>query len=191
MTAGGRFKGDWRRAQRDSGRQSAPEEGFPMRARRLRDSAAHSLVAILLALQAPLAAGDADRGGRAAPLLPQYRDECSACHVPYPPRLLPAESWRRITGNLSRHYGADASLDAATTSLLSRWLEANAGAGRKMREPPPDDRITRSAWFLHEHDEIPERTWRTATKGRPANCAACHTLADQGDFRERNIRIPR
>jgi hypothetical protein len=162
-----------------------------MRPRRHCRPPARSLPALLLALQAAFAWADGDGNGRAGPLLPQYRDECSACHVPYAPRLLPAESWRRITSDLSHHYGADASLDATTTSVLSRWLEANAGAGRKMREPPPEDRITRSAWFVREHDEISDRTWRTATNGRPANCAACHTLADQGDFRERNIRIPR
>jgi len=191
MSAPVRTRSEYPGARREPGRASTPDECFPMRARRLAESAAQLLVAILLALQATLAAADGDRGGRAAPLLPQYQDECSACHVAYAPRLLPAESWRRIIGDLSRHYGADASLDTATTNLLSRWLEANAGAGRKMREPPPEDRITRSAWFLHEHDEIPDRTWRTAAKGHPANCAACHTLADQGDFRERNIRIPR
>lgn len=149
-----------------------------------------SLLALLLFALPVLAVADGSRRG-AVPLLPQYRDECSACHVAYAPRLLPAESWRRITGNLSRHYGADAALDAATTSLLSSWLETNAGTGRKMREPPPEDRITRSAWFVREHAEITDRTWRTAAQGRPANCAACHTLADEGDFHERNIRIPR
>lgn len=152
---------------------------------------ARSVLALLLAVQVAFAWADGDQRGRAVPLIPQYRDECTACHVAYAPRLLPAESWRRIIGDLSRHYGADASLDTATTNLLSRWLEANAGAGRKMREPPPEDRITRSAWFVHEHAGISDRTWRTAAQGRPANCAACHTLAEQGDFRERNIRIPR
>jgi hypothetical protein len=33
--------------------------------------------------------------------------------------------------------------------------------------------------------------WRLAAVKSPANCAACHTTAEQGDFRERNIRIPR
>jgi hypothetical protein len=146
--------------------------------------------ALMLVLQASVAAADGDKGGSSVPLLPQYRDECSACHVAYSPRFLPAESWRRIMGDLSRHFGADASLDAATAERLRGWLEANAGTGKRSASPP-EDRITRSAWFLHEHDEISDRAWRAATKGRPANCTACHPLADKGDFHERNVRFPR
>jgi hypothetical protein len=149
------------------------------------------MLAAVLALQCAWAVADGDGGRRSAPLIPQYRTECSACHVPYPPALLPAESWGRIIGNLSRHYGVDATLDAGTADVLGRWLEANAATGRKARAVPPEDRITRSPWFLHEHGEISARTLRSAGQGRPADCAACHTAASLGDFNERNIRIPR
>jgi hypothetical protein len=33
--------------------------------------------------------------------------------------------------------------------------------------------------------------WSRPAVKNAANCAACHTAAEQGDFRERNIRIPR
>ena len=29
--------------------------------------------------------------------------------------------------------------------------------------PPPDDRITRSAWFARKHDEVAPATWRRAS----------------------------
>lgn len=121
------------------------------------------------------------------PLHPRYQQECTACHVAYPPRLLPAESWQRLMKNLPSHFGTDASLDAATTRQLSDWLTAHAGD----RRAPPQDRITRSSWFLHEHDEVGTSTWQRASIKSPSNCAACHTRADQGDFNERFIRIPR
>ena len=57
--------------------------------------------------------------------------------------------------------------------------------------PPPQDRITRSAWFLREHGEVRPATWALPAVKSAANCAACHTRADQGEFRERDIRIPR
>jgi hypothetical protein len=34
-------------------------------------------------------------------------------------------------GNLPRHFGTDASLDAATTAALSAWLSAHAGTRKK------------------------------------------------------------
>lgn len=125
------------------------------------------------------------------PLLPAYQQECAACHIAYPPGMLPAASWKRLMGNLQNHYGTDASIDAATVKQLSVWLNTHAGTYKRVSAPPPDDRITRSAWFIREHDEVPAATWKRPAVKSAANCAACHTQADQGDFRERNIRIPR
>lgn len=132
-----------------------------------------------------------ERGSRAVPLLPAYQDECGTCHAPYPPGLLPASSWQRVMGTLSRHYGTDASLNPATAQQLAAWLAANAGTARRTREAPPEDRITRSSWFVREHDEVAAATWRSAAVKSPANCGACHTQANQGDFDEHRIRIPR
>lgn len=135
-------------------------------------------------------AGDHGRDLRAAQL-PLYTQECASCHVAYPPVLLPSTSWHRLMGNLSRHYGADASVDPATQKELSAWLAANAGSSRRLREEPPQDRVTRSAWFLREHDEVPARTWKLPTVKSPSNCVACHARAEQGAFNEHNVRIPR
>jgi hypothetical protein len=146
-------------------------------------------IAALLIASAPLAWADGD--DHAAPLLPQYQQECGACHVAYPPSLLPATSWSRLLGKLSQHFGTDASLDAASLKALSTWIQSQAGGSRRMREEPPQDRITRSAWFGREHREVAATTWKLPAVKSPANCAACHTQADTGDYRERNIRIPR
>lgn len=150
--------------------------------------------ALLAALLGLAAAGtlQADDGRlRAVRLLPSYQNECGTCHAPYPPGLLPAPSWQRVMGNLSRHYGTDASLDAATAKELSSWLGANGATGRSARAAPPEDRITRSAWFTREHDEVPAATWRRAAVKSPANCGACHPQAPHGVFDEHRIRIPR
>lgn len=135
----------------------------------------------------------ADEHGRIAniPLLPKYQQECAACHLAYPPGLLPASSWQRLMNNLPHHFGTDASLDAATVQQLSTWLTANAGTYRRVREAPPDDRITRSAWFVREHDEISAATWKLPAVKSAANCAACHIRAEQGVFNEHDVRIPR
>jgi mono/diheme cytochrome c family protein len=143
-----------------------------------------------LAAAALTQAAFADRAPR-VPLLPQYQQECAACHVAFPPGMLPAASWQRLIANLARHYGTDASLDAATTQELSTWLSSHAGTYKRVRDAPPDDRITRSAWFTREHHEVSAATWKLPAVKSASNCAACHTQADQGDFSERYIRIPR
>lgn len=145
-------------------------------------------LAVLLLAASQLALADKTPS---VPLLPAYQQECAACHIAYPPGMLPAASWQRLMGNLQNHYGTDASLDAATVKQLSVWLNTHAGTYKRVSAPPPDDRITRSAWFIREHDEVPAATWKRPAVKSAANCAACHTQADQGDFRERNIRIPR
>lgn len=123
--------------------------------------------------------------------LPSYQQECSSCHLAYPPALLPAKSWQRIMSNLENHYGTDASLDQATVIEISNWLQTNAGGHKAARSAPPEDRITQSRWFIHEHDEIRDDVWLRPSIKSPANCAACHTQAEQGNFDEDFIRIPK
>ena len=149
--------------------------------------------ALLLAALVATFAAHADDGARraVAPLLPKYQQECASCHVACPPGMLPAASWRRLLGNLPHHFGVDASLDAAIVDELAAWLGAHAGTDRRSREAPPEDRITRSARFIREHDEVPPAVWKRPAVKSAANCAACHTRADQGDFDEHAVRIPR
>lgn len=145
--------------------------------------------ALLLLLVAGSAWADGHAERRAAPANATYTDECGACHVAYPPALLPAASWQRLMGDLPHHYGADASLDPRVAASLAVWLDANAS--RRRTEAPPEDRITRSRWFVHEHDEVPASAWKRTSVKSPANCTACHEGAARGDFDEHAVRIPR
>lgn len=140
-----------------------------------------------LALLAAAASAHAD-GDRRVPPLPVYQQECGSCHVAFPARGLPAASWQRVMGGLSRHYGTDASLDAATTRQIADWLQANAG---RRADTPPEDRLTRSAWFVREHDELSPAVWKRAAVKSPVNCAACHGAAAEGRFSEHDVRIPK
>lgn len=150
------------------------------------------LLAAALPLASPHAMADGERTPR-VPLKPLYVQECGACHTAYPPGLLPAASWQRLTGQLARHFGSDASLDAATLAELSGWLSAHAATpgSRRGGEAPPEDRITRSAWFQREHRELPAATWRHPQVRSASQCAACHTRAAEGSFRERELQVPR
>lgn len=126
-----------------------------------------------------------------APMLPLYKQECAACHLAYAPQLLPAASWQRLMNNLPQHFGTDASLEPAQVQALSKWLALNAATTTRRAQVPPQDRITRSAWFIREHDEVPLSTWKRASIKSASNCMACHTQAEQGNFNEHFIRIPK
>ena len=125
------------------------------------------------------------------PILPTYKQECAACHTPYPPGMLPAASWQRVMRGLEHHYGTDASLEPAQVQQIPAWLIANAGTYKRVREEPPEDRITRSAWFVREHREVEAAVWKRSSIKSAAQCSACHTQADVGHFDERQLRIPR
>lgn len=132
-------------------------------------------------------------GGNAMPrqILPAYRQECAACHLAYPPGMLPAQSWSRIMGGLERHYGTDASLDEAQVRQIGAWLQANAGTYKRTgSEPPPQDRITRSVWFERKHRQLDASVWKHASVRSAANCAACHTGTERGQFGEGGLRFP-
>lgn len=159
---------------------------------RIRTTSGRLLAGALIAIGlAQAAVADEHRSSARVPLLPKYQQECAACHLAYPPDMLPAASWQRLMNNLPDHFGTDASLDPASVRELSKWLASNAGTGKRASEVPPQDRITRSRWFIHEHDEVPAAAWKLAAVKSASNCAACHTQSQQGDFRERNVRIPR
>ena len=134
-------------------------------------------------------AGDDQRAPGVA-LLPQYKQECAGCHAAFPPGMLPARSWQRVMNGLERHYGTDASLDAATVQQLSAWLQAHAGTYKRVSEEPPQDRITRSAWFERKHRKVEPAVWHLPSVKSAANCAACHTDADQGRFDDDKLRMP-
>jgi hypothetical protein len=145
--------------------------------------------AVLAGAAAAPAAWAGDRG--ATPQPPAYREECGSCHLAYPPRLLQAASWQRLLDHLPQHFGTDASLDAATTKTLAAWLTAHGAVALRATSSPPQDRITRSAWFLHEHGDVPPAAWGRPAIRSAANCVACHPMAEQGDFDEHRVRIPR
>lgn len=147
-------------------------------------------------LSAALAASLAQAASAGASKLPlppgsgqaAYRSECGGCHLAYPPQLLSAQSWSRLMAGLSRHFGSDASLDAATAATIGAYLQANAGSPRRFGTGA--DRISATRWFRHEHDEVPAAVWTSPAVGSAANCGACHTGAERGDYGERTLRLP-
>jgi hypothetical protein len=91
---------------------------------------------------------------------------------------------------LSKHFGTDASLDPKTQTELTIWLLKNATTRQKYSETAPENRITKTSWFIRKHDELNVAVWKRASIKSPANCGACHIDAASGVFSEKNIKIP-
>ena len=124
-----------------------------------------------------------------------FQEECTSCHMAYPPQMLDADSWRAVMNGLSKHFGSDASIDQKRRAAITDFLVAHAG-GRKTGETrdangKPLLRISETARFEKKHREIAAATWQRASIKSPANCTACHAQAAAGDFNERSIRIPK
>lgn len=151
------------------------------------------LGATMFIAQAAHARGDDDEdtGKRPAVVDAKWATECSACHVAFPARYLPAESWRAIMAGLDKHFGSDASLDDATAKEITAYLVKNASTKKHKASEKPLLRITETRWFKSEHREVAARTWKNPRVKSPANCAACHTKAESGDFSERHVKIPK
>ena len=121
---------------------------------------------------------------------PTYKSECGSCHVAYPPALLPASSWRAILDGLDRHFGTNAALDDKSLAEIRTFVLKNAGKDRSSSAKPVL-RITETPWFKREHREVPASIWSSAKVKSPSNCGACHQGADEGNFEESSISIPK
>jgi nitrate/TMAO reductase-like tetraheme cytochrome c subunit len=124
-----------------------------------------------------------------------FEEECTSCHMAYPPQMLHADSWRALMNGLPKHFGTDASLDEKRRAAIADFLVANAG-GRKTGDTrdargQPLLRISETARFARKHREITAATWQRASIKSPANCTACHAQAAAGDYNEHSIVIPK
>jgi nitrate/TMAO reductase-like tetraheme cytochrome c subunit len=119
-----------------------------------------------------------------------YKSECGSCHVAYPPALLPARSWQAIVDGLDQHFGTNAAIDDKSRAEIRAFLLKNAGRDRS-NSATPILRITQTPWFKREHREVPASIWSSAKVKSPSNCGACHQGADDGNFEESSISIPK
>lgn len=151
-------------------------------------SIATALLLLVLAGHVRVASADDDRFTASNE---KWQAECGSCHVAYPPQLLTEGSWRKLMSDLDKHFGTDASLDAAAAAEIGAFLAENAARGKRAKRAGSALRITETAWFRKEHRKVAAATWKNSKVKSPANCAACHTGAERGDYDERSVSMPR
>lgn len=129
----------------------------------------------------------------------RYREECGGCHLAFLPELLSAKDWVDVMESPSQHFGDDLTLAPAVTQELSNYLVANAAKDKNAAHSSPiaaksgnPPRITETIYCKNRHQEI-SLGWvkRNSRVGSYANCQACHPDADQGNFAEEELKIPR
>lgn len=126
---------------------------------------------------------------------PAVKEECSACHMAFFPEMLPTKSWEKILGDLSSHFGEDASIGADKLALIKTFHFDNAGdvlnnrGAQKWREGLAageiPEKITTAPRFKKKHGfkEFDAMMVKYDAK-TPANCVACHKSAAQGIFED-------
>lgn len=122
------------------------------------------------------------------------QEECGSCHMAYAPSMLPARSWQRMMAGLDQHFGANASLDAATAARVGRYLASHASDApgqpyrAKLVRNLPDTaaplRITELPGWVHKHREVSAREWASPAVRSKSNCSACHTAAARGYYED-------
>jgi cytochrome c551/c552 len=120
--------------------------------------------------------------------------ECGACHMAYPPQLLPARSWQKIMSGLSDHFGEDAELADATRAEITAYLVAHAADApgtangwvflRGVDASAVPLRITQLPFWKAAHSEIPASEFKSVRIKSAANCLACHRSGGQGESGE-------
>jgi hypothetical protein len=109
-----------------------------------------------------------------------YGKECGACHMPYPPMMLPARSWHALIDGLDKHFGENASLDPQAAETIAGYLAANAAdtrGSRAMEGLGPNDvplRITDTPFWIDAHEEVSARRFTAPAVRSKSNCLACH-----------------
>jgi hypothetical protein len=129
-----------------------------------------------------------------------YQQECGACHFAYQPWLLPSGSWERILGELPSHFGEDIPLDEQTRNTIDQYLTANAAdrvsvkRSRKIMKSLKGNtpvRVSEIPYILEKHHDLDTAILKRPSIGYLGNCIACHTSADQGNYDDDYVTIPR
>ena len=86
------------------------------------------------------------------------RTECGDCHMVFPPQTLPKALWKKIIGNMSDHFGEDASgLEPNVLAEITAYHVKNASdvsnvrAAKKWRSNAHFTRIISAPRFKAKH----------------------------------------
>ena len=104
-----------------------------------------------------------------------YLKRCSSCHIPLPPQIFPAATWRDLLQEPG-HYGQTLpELAGLERQLIWRYLRDYSRNTQEKEKTPYVVLDSRYFKALHPKVQLPNSL--TA-----ATCIQCHPKAPQGDF---------
>ncbi|MDV3000193.1 MAG: hypothetical protein N5P05_001799 [Chroococcopsis gigantea SAG 12.99] len=105
-----------------------------------------------------------------------YLENCAGCHVPFPPGVLPSESWLKIMENPGKHYGVEVPNIIRLTQRLI-WEYLKAFSRPLVADEPVPVYIAQSRYFkaLHPRVTLPESV-------NHQSCVVCHLNAASYDY---------
>lgn len=106
-----------------------------------------------------------------------YLENCSSCHLPVPPAVLPTETWRQLLERPQQHYDAQLPL-IISPSLLLMWDYLRTFSRPLNQDEPVPNRVESSRYFraLHPRVDLPQPITLNT-------CASCHPNARQFNYR--------
>jgi len=121
--------------------------------------------------------------------------ECGDCHMAFPPETLPKATWEKIIGDLSHHFGEDATLDSATVAQVLAFHVNNAAdvstsrAATRWNATPAPTRIIDAPRFIKKHGTCSDAVWAHPKVQSKSNCVACHTTMQKNGSTEASLRF--
>ena len=129
-----------------------------------------------------------------------YKQECGVCHFLYHPGLLPSSSWKKILNALPSHFDEDFSIDEKSVKEIGKYLANNSAENssskraRKILHSLKGQiplRISETPYIKEKHHELNSSVFNRPSIGTRSNCIACHTTAEQGNYDDDNVKIPK
>jgi hypothetical protein len=129
-----------------------------------------------------------------------FKQTCGACHFAYQPGLLPSGSWEKILSNLPSHFGEEITLDEKSKNIIHEYLKENsaeyatAKRAKKILHSLGGQtplRITETPYIREKHRELDPTIFTKPSIGSRSNCVACHSAAEQGNYDDDFVNIPK
>jgi hypothetical protein len=106
----------------------------------------------------------------------------------------------KILSNLPSHFGEEVSLDREAKNIISEYLRSNAAEHssakraikilKSLREQTPL-RISQTPYIQEKHHELDSSIFNRESIGSRSNCNACHPTAEQGNYDDDFVKIPK
>jgi len=129
-----------------------------------------------------------------------YKQECGACHFNYHPGLLPSSSWKKLLNALPSHFDEEVSIDEQSVNEIEKYLTENSAENssskrarkilRSLKGQTPL-RISETPYIKEKHHELRSSIFNRTSIGSRSNCIACHTTAEQGNYDDDYVKIPK